>query len=212
MRDFIYLDNILLAVAKPAGIPHNSQYLTQHIKGEWVPVHRLDTETSGVLLFAHPDHVPTLRQSFRDTSLSQIRKIYWAASTKTPPDEGLVEGWIGGRYRSSKKVQFALDQKRLRGWHSIQPMIQIVRHLPEPPTGFHGHAVEVEIKTGARHQIRASLAALGFPLNGDTIYGGPEAERLELHAWMLEIPHPITGEMLNLKCPLELALTRLEPH
>lgn len=50
--------------------------------------------------------------------------------------------------------------------------------------------LKIRIKTGRRHQIRAHLAALGHPILGDVLYGGPEADRLYLHASRLRFPHP----------------------
>ena len=61
--------------------------------------------------------------------------------------------------------------------------------------------LEARPRTGRQHQIRAHLAAEQLPIVGDVRYGGPPAERLQLHAWRLRLPHPVTGELLALEAP-----------
>lgn len=67
--------------------------------------------------------------------------------------------------------------------------------------------MKVRILTGRTHQIRVHLASVGIPVLGDATYGGvlsalPEIERQMLHAWKLQLPHPVTGEKIEFCAPL----------
>jgi len=193
-------------VNKPPRV-HHDEVLTQ---GEisWKPVHRLDFETSGCLLLARLDHFETYRGLFnKDADFKTIEKIYWAGSTRLLPAKSLgeVRGLIGGRYRASKKVVFATDMERLKGFHGVQAVHHRVANLSasdkKEATKFKGDLYRVELVSGARHQIRAWFASLKAPLKGDPIYGEP-GERLELHARELAFIDPLTREQVRVKAPL----------
>jgi 23S rRNA pseudouridine1911/1915/1917 synthase len=75
-----------------------------------------------------------------------------------------------------------------------------------------GHAlVEVELRTGRKHQIRVHMAGLGCPVAGDKMYGATTnpAKRLCLHAWRLYFDHPVTGERVETEVPPPAALARV---
>ena len=71
--------------------------------------------------------------------------------------------------------------------------------------------VRCELVTGRTHQIRVHLAARGWPIAGDEVYGGPHAllARQALHAWRVNLPHPVTREPLQLEAPVPLDLRSL---
>lgn len=178
---------------------------------EWKAAHRLDFETSGCLLLARADKWELYRGLFSSTSTKKsARKIYWAGSVAALPSAALGEahGFIGGRYRSSKKVSFESVPARLKGFHGIQEIRHKVKRLTaaernEAAKVFLGEVYGVELVTGARHQIRAWFAAQGAPLQGDPVYGaGQEGDRLELHARELGFTDPITGEYVKVTAPI----------
>lgn len=203
----IFQDEDYLAVAKPPGVHFDDLSLTQGISGgPWEAVHRLDRETSGVLLFAREPLVKPTRALFQDPE-SSLEKIYLVGASRKPnASRQDVEGWVGARYRSSPKVRFAFEKTKLRGYRNVRPALHRVRPLPAPeaPTGhpFTGKLFEVELLTGARHQIRAYFEAVEAPLVGDPVYN-PDAkkgERLELHAWKLRFEHPTrAGKLYSLE-------------
>ncbi|MBS1984248.1 MAG: hypothetical protein JST16_08750 [Bdellovibrionales bacterium] len=206
-RSKVFEDEDFLALNKPPRTHFDETIVTQG--GEkWVPVHRIDFETSGLLLFSHGPLVALTRALFQNPT-SGLRKLYLAgASAPLPPalsSNKKLEGWIGSRYRASKKVRFAWDRNdAFRGWHSVRPCSQIVRVAEQAVPQFTGTPYEVELLTGARHQIRAFFAAADAPLVGDPVYGtaAPDA-RLELHAWRLDFEHPARpGKKYNLEAPL----------
>ena len=158
-----------LAVNKPAGMPtqpprdRQARSLEELLRVEYREiylVHRIDTPTSGVVLFAR-----TRAAAARFSELfasGAMRKVYVAVIAGVIENEITIASPIEGR-----------------------DALTIVRPL-HPAEGGGAICVEAEIKTGRTHQIRIHLASIGHPVAGDRRYGGPPAERLMLHAWKLE--------------------------
>ena len=181
---------------------HFDEVVTHSDAEQWEPVHRLDFETSGCLLLARPPLVAQTRALFGDPV--KISKIYLAGTRTALPDsltQGQpIEGFIGARYRSSKKVRFVEDERDLRSWHSTQPVLHKIKKTewPWPESGaeakasFGPNLYRVQLISGARHQIRAYFAAQAAPLCGDPIYGvaAPDG-RMALHSWELSFENPI---------------------
>ncbi len=169
-----------------------------------IPVHRLDRETSGLMVFARTvaaEH--SLVEQFREHS---IERAYWA----------IVLGDIAEQTIESHLVRDRGDGKR--GSTSLpetgQRAVTHVRSLER----LRGHTlIECRLETGRTHQIRIHLSEAGHPLCGDTDYRGPlnarpipdrsGAPRLALHAAELSFKHPVTGERLHfeMRLPRELA-------
>lgn len=155
-------------------------------------VHRLDTQTSGVLLAARD------RKSFASLiqahEQGEIDKRYLA----------LCSGQLQAPQRAA--AYLAADRRRVRvtedpidGSKPIETEI-----LSAEP---HGDLtlVEVRVPFAARHQVRAHLAALGHPIAGDSLYGGPEIANLErhfLHASAIEFPHPAREDRIQVRAEL----------
>ncbi|MHB1843674.1 MAG: RluA family pseudouridine synthase [Deltaproteobacteria bacterium] len=144
--------------------------------------HRLDRETSGLVLFARKreayEHVR------RELSLGRAEKIYLGLVNGEPEAEGRCELPLASKGDGAPRVG-PLDGR---------PARTSFRRLATSG-GF--SLLEVRIETGVRYQIRAHLAALGFPLAGDAVYGGGEAPaalgRHLLHANRLSLEHPAGG-------------------
>lgn len=212
--EILYEDEALFAVLKPAGMP--SHPLKASESGTAVNavlarfpgqtkmkppreaglVHRLDNETSGVLLFAKtPEALAALRSMSQS---GKMRKVYLARVAGNLSGQGEIDSPIGHAPKNAKKMRVAPSPKAAKT-AKARPALTRYRRLENDAASS---LLEVEIAVGARHQIRIHLAALGHPLIGDTLYGGPKAKRLALHALEIHFEHPFSGEKTSIVAPL----------
>lgn len=196
----LHLDAELVAIDKPEGLlsvaserenARSALFLVRAAlagpgrTGDLWPVHRLDRETSGVLLFARTRAACESVQARWD----EARKTYLALVVGVPPEpEGTIDLPLAERRDLDVRVDRGPEGKPARTRYRT-------RERRGPLT-----LLEVELETGRRHQIRVHLAALGCPVVGDERYG-TRAARLGLHAWRLTVPHPRDGRMLALEAP-----------
>ncbi len=160
-------------------------------------VHRLDTETSGVLVAARSrDAWLALRTQFRERS---VRKRYLALVSGLVSQGGEVEWEIEADPRNRRRVR-VLEPGRKRGERARPALTRY-----EVVSRYDAHTLlAVEIETGFRHQIRAHLAAIGHPVVGDTLYGAKDAPPLGaprhlLHASAIEFTTPATGRRVRVE-------------
>lgn len=138
-------------------------------------LYRLDYETSGVMIYVKNDELyKKLRENFNTIAKE---KVYWC--------------WVQGEMKLTGTFQHAFNSSEEKGKRvkvaEVVGVGQIGEFAIRPlefDLGANKTLVEVKLKTGLRHQIRAQMAHLGHPLIGDTFYGGPPAKRLYLHALM----------------------------
>jgi 23S rRNA pseudouridine1911/1915/1917 synthase len=204
-------DEALIVVDKPAGVvtqpgkKHERDSLLNGLFAAYGPVlqnlgeardwgllHRLDRETSGLVLIA-------LRKSAFDHLLDQfkrrlVQKIYWAIVAGRPsPAQGVIQKPIAEVVGARKKAVLARDGK---------PAITAYRVLHSAATVS---LIEARPKTGRLHQIRVHMASLGYPVAGEDTYTGPSATpkvpRLCLHAAYLSFIHPVTGKRMAVTSP-----------
>lgn len=226
----IYKDDHVIAINKPAGLPtQGGSKQTRHVDGladalkfdrEEKPrlVHRLDKDTSGVLLLARTQAAAsalTAAMRHRET-----RKIYWAMVAGVPSPYlgeirfGLVKAGGGGAGKGEKM-------------RAIHP-----RYIDSTPGAKRAHTlystlyrvasraawVAMEPLTGRTHQLRAHMAEIGHPIIGDGKYGGSGQEnlgdgwgammggeisnKLHLHARSLSFQHPVTRKIITVKADL----------
>lgn len=201
--NILYESKDFLIVNKPSGM-HSDEFMMHSIK-KWLLCNRLDFETSGCLLFCCPELEPAMRALF--STHQGVQKLYLVGLSQDPgrfeEDFETIEGFIGSRYRSSKKVKFSLHPDDFRGYHSIRPVKHRVK-VPKPveiPSALQlpGVVHQVQLLSGARHQIRAYFGSLNSPVVGDTVYGfnpktnsneKPNPATIALHALSLRFEHP----------------------
>lgn len=231
-RDFAVLleDEHLLVINKPAGVAVHGgsgvsfgvieQLRMARPDAKFLElVHRLDRETSGILLVAKKrSALKNLQDQFRErqtgkTYLAMVRG-QWPAKLKVldkPLHKYLLDGHDAQAGERRVKVVSRDDPDGM-------PSVTLVRVRDTLPTGS---LLEVTIKTGRTHQIRVHLASEGFPILGDDKYGDfelnkrlaranvlPGLKRMFLHAWRLQFNHPATGERLELLAELPPELSQ----
>lgn len=160
-------------------------------------VHRLDSGTSGVLLFArNTECLSALQAAFKGR---QVAKIYHAICHGIPEPYAQSCDQPIGRHPVHRKKR-AVDGL---GARSARSHFRLIKGLADGTGGL----LEVSIETGRTHQIRVHLAHAGHPVIGDTVYAGkksqlphpwPKAARAMLHARQIEFPHPVTGKLLQI--------------
>ncbi|GAB7129674.1 RluA family pseudouridine synthase [Silvimonas sp. JCM 19000] len=208
----LFEDDALLAIDKPAGLAvHGGSGVSfgviellraQRPEAKFLElVHRLDRETSGILLVAKKrSALVKLHDMLRDNH--RIDKRYLAMVNGVWPDDKRHL-----RYKLFKYTT-ADGERRVRVTADGQESHTVVYRRQ---VGTQYSLVECELKTGRTHQIRVHLATAGFPILGDEKYGDftlnkqlPKAglRRMFLHAWRLTLDHPISGEPLALHAPL----------
>ena len=154
-------------------------------------IHRLDTETSGGIIFAKT----YLAHSLLDYWLSEkkIRRWYVALVSGTlKTKKGKIDAPIGRDRHHGARRRVSSTGDRALTYYQLKRQYQ-------------GYAlVELELKTGRTHQIRVHMSHLGHPLLGDVLYGGAKdkMKRLALHSARIEMLHPITREPLMLHIPI----------
>jgi tRNA pseudouridine32 synthase/23S rRNA pseudouridine746 synthase len=199
MLELIYSDAVFLAVNKPTGLlsvpgrgPDKQDCLFHRVLEQFpeaLMVHRLDMDTSGLVLFARsPEAQRTLSLLFEKREIS---KTYVAiVEGLIEQDEGMVD------YPMRKDMEQRLPPKHLVDCVRGKKAITEWRVLERRETTTR---VALFPKTGRSHQLRVHMQSIGHPIVGDPIYGQP-ADRLMLHAQTLEFRHPMTGEPIQLEC------------
>ena len=220
--DILYEDEHLLAVNKAAGM------VVHPAPGNWTGtfvnalihhcdiavtdtplrpgiVHRLDKDTTGVLIAAKTAEVQ--RKLVAAFAERKVHKEYMAVVFGNPGNAGTIDEPIG---RHKKKRQMMCVD--LLGGRAAKT------HFTTLSTDGKLSVVKLIIETGRTHQIRVHMRHLNTPVLGDPVYGNLQinkkyrVERQMLHAYCLELKHPITGESLSLQAPLPedmLAFTNL---
>lgn len=200
--DIVYEDSDIAVINKQAGLvvhPAHGHYsgtlvnaILYHIKdlsginGEIRPgiVHRLDKDTSGLIVIAKNDKVhAALTEMFQE---KKIRKTYLAIlKGKLNKSEGKIVTQIG-RDKNDRKKMTVIDDAA-KGKNAITNYRVISQNNLFT-------LVKVNIETGRTHQIRVHMRHLGYPILGDSVYGRKDNEKRQmLHAYKLKFIHPITG-------------------
>ncbi len=215
---FLYEDDALLAVDKPAGLAVHggsgiSLGLIEGLRASRPEarflelVHRIDRETSGVLLVAKKRSALTaMHAMLRGDTGARMEKHYFALVKGDWPD---ARRHI--RTRLAKQVTTTGDRRVLADDEEGQESHTIVERVEKLPGAT---LLDCEIRTGRTHQIRVHLSSLGFPILGDDKYGdfalnkfvaarrNGGLKRMFLHAASLRFTHPLSGEAVRIESAL----------
>jgi 23S rRNA pseudouridine1911/1915/1917 synthase len=178
--------------------------LTEYLRGNdvhsrervWI-VHRLDRETSGIMVFAKTPQAKGLLQ----TGWDQAEKRYQAVvEGRLPSDQGTFRSYLD----ETNPFQVFSVPRSPTTRHAVT-------HYRVLQRGKNRTLVELTLETGRRHQIRVHLAEAGCPIVGDKKYGAKTnpAKRLGLHSWSLRLLHPVSGEEHRFESELPTELARL---
>lgn len=205
--EVIYQDNDLVVLNKPSGLltvpgrleEHKDclQNRVQRVLPTATIVHRLDMATSGVLLMAlnKKAHVEISRQfEKRETKKSYLARVYGhPKANEGSVDDPLICDWPN---RPKQKVDFENGKKSLTHYQLLKK---------EQDSSL----MKLTPVTGRSHQLRVHMLSIGHPILGDRLYAHDKAlsmsNRLQLHAQLLEVAHPVTKEPLQFlaPCPFE---------
>lgn len=220
----VHEDESILIVNKPAGMPthgfsaRDSSTLANFVlarlpqlanvgRSRWEPgmVHRLDRETSGLVVIAKTQPIfESLSSQFRRR---QVRKIYWAMVWGITSAEGVIDMPLSHDPRDKRRMRPSTRPPRAkeRSWKAVTRYGRIGQSR-----GL--SLLEIDMQTGVTHQIRVHLGAIGHPIVGDALYGDDKAEdfglrRHFLHARSLTLLTPDHGGTLTVEAelPEELA-------
>lgn len=215
----LYEDPVVLAVDKPAGLPSHAlrgdetETIANFLLARYPEVaavgksplepgivHRLDIETSGVLLVARtPAAYDALRRQFSE---HRVRKEYRA----------VVHGDVARTGEIRTPITAARSGTRVRVCRPMEVGGRPALTHVQPLERFGAFTLlAIEISTGVRHQIRVHLASIGHPVVGDRLYGPADvpsgATRHLLHAFQLGFAHPESGRCTEIRSPLPADFT-----
>ncbi len=225
----IWKDQHIIALNKPSGLPSQggSGQGARHVDGlsaalmfdykeRPVLVHRLDKDTSGVLLLARTPRVARkLAEAFRHRA---TRKIYWAlvAGVPTPAKGTIKYGLVKAGARGAGEKMRCIHPAEVDQTEGAKRAVTDFAVLER--LGGRAAWMAMSPITGRTHQLRAHMAEIGHPIIGDGKYGGSAQEnlgdgwgagiggavsrKLHLHARALKLEHPVTGAMLSFTAPL----------
>ncbi len=203
--EILFEDEDLIFLNKPAGmVVHPAQGNRRHtlvnallyhsrqlseMGGSERPgiVHRLDKETSGVMVVAKNNSAHrNLARQFKEHSIERV--YLTVVHGIVPHDEGLCEEPVGRAFLNKKKIMV-----RPTGGKDAATAFRVLKRFKEATL------LEIHPRTGRTHQIRVHMQHIGHPVMGDSFYGriSPLIERQALHAARLAVSHPKSGERLT---------------
>ncbi|HEY1082453.1 MAG TPA: RluA family pseudouridine synthase [Prosthecobacter sp.] len=214
----LHEDDALLVIRKPVGLltiatDKEREKTAFKIMTDWLRessraanarlwiIHRLDRETSGLLVLAKTEEAKTWMQE----NWERMEKRYLAVVEGSLPAES---GTLTGHLDETQPHRVFITDRPTKNTR------EAVTHYRVLGTAFGRSLVEVTLDTGRRHQIRAQLAAAGCPIVGDDKYGAKTdpAKRVALHAVALKLLHPDDEQELQFEAPLPQELARLVPQ
>ncbi len=215
----LYEDDALLVIDKPPGIVVNrASTVSEKTVEDWVRetyrttidragiVHRIDKETSGILIIAKtPEAFGELQRQFK---AREVQKTYLAVTHgKLVPAEGEIRVPVGRVPWSPERFGIVPGGKEAVTRYNVYKYKNCNDYS----------VVEVYPETGRTHQIRVHLKYVGHPIVGDYLYAGRKvsrgdrawAPRVMLHAWKISVTHPTTGNTLAIEAPIPDDMKRL---
>ncbi|MDR0476408.1 MAG: RluA family pseudouridine synthase [Desulfobulbaceae bacterium] len=210
----VHEDDFLIVVNKPSGLltvatdkeKRRTAYamLSEYVKeanrdNKIFIVHRIDRETSGLLLFAKSEDV---KRAIQDSWLDVIEERLYVA---------VVEGKLA--QQSGTVKSYLKESSAMRVYSSANPHQgrEAVTHFRRLAVSRAYSLVELRLETGRKHQIRVHMQELGHPVAGDKKYGAvtKPLKRLALHAKVLAFRHPVDGKLHHFETPIPPAFTAM---
>ncbi len=200
----VYEDEFFIAFHKPAMLPTQPdltgdvsllELADSYLGKKCYLLHRIDRPTSGIVLFAKNEEAAVLlNQQFQNR---ETQKLYLAIVENAPlsKDANLMHFLIENKEKNKSFVAEANKNKAKRA-----ELHYILRGSSD-----RYHILEIDLKTGRHHQIRAQLAAIGCPVKGDVKYGARRANKdrsIHLHAWQFSFWHPFLNKKIDLTAAL----------
>ena len=194
--DVIYEDNYFIGINKPSGLLSVStdnkeadtafNIVKNYVKGKLYVLHRLDRDTSGILLFCRDKSlVDKMQDNWNDVVLKRgyvavVNKISGSGTIKSYLYDD--KNFVVRSSNDSKRGKLAITEYRVIKSSKSYSLVQ------------------VNIKTGRKNQIRVHMNLIGTSILGDKKYGGNKAKRLYLHSNVLEFIHPVSGKNVIINC------------
>lgn len=206
MIELLYQDNDIVVCIKPSGVLSAAdmsgkrnipEMLAEQLSvNEVFPVHRLDKEVRGIMVFAL-NKTSAARLSADMANNERFIKRYIAVVSGCPQDEtGVFEDLL---FKDSAKNKSFVVKKLRRGVKSAKLEYKVLE------SAHNKTLVEIRLFTGRTHQIRVQFASRGMPILGDRKYGGAENDKgIALYSYALEFYHPTTGEKLKFSKDLKI--------
>jgi len=206
VSDHILINNHhYIAYNKPGGMAVQSMQnkeqslevmLYHYCKTRLFLIHRIDQPCSGIVLFAKKK---STAQYFSEALQDQsIQRTYLAITNEKPQEsEGSLYHYLFAHKKSNKS--YIVDENHKEGKASSLDF----KYLSNTQAG--NHLMEINLKTGRHHQIRAQLAAINCPILGDIKYGSKhkrEDQSIALHAWKVKFKHPVDNKTIEIVAPL----------
>ena len=212
--DILYEDNEIIVINKPAGLlsistDSEKEDTAYHMVMNYVRrsnprnnvfiVHRIDRDTSGVLLIAKSEQVKHLLQDNWDSVVS-VRGYIAIVEGNVKEPSGTIKSWL----RETKTQLIYSSNKEGDGKEAIT-------HYKKLKGNDRYSLLDVRIDTGRKNQIRVHMKDLGHNVIGDKKYGAKSdpLKRLGLHAFVLEFKHPITDKLVRFEAPIPTKFTSL---
>jgi RluA family pseudouridine synthase len=196
----LYEDNELLILSKPSGLLSDKKAIQSYLpecKG-FSLVHRLDKETSGVLILAKtPEAKKKMIALFKERS---ICKLYLAlVDGVVVKNEGTIDNYLGKKHSyQGQTIYGSVDEKKGQ---------RAITHWKCLKRGKSASVLCCELHTGRTHQLRVHLSSMGHPILGDVQYGkkflcGLKPKRNLLHAYSVAFKHPTMGKSIKIVAPI----------
>lgn len=194
--DIIYEDNYFIGINKPSGLLSVStdkreidtafNIVKNYVKGKLYVLHRLDRDTSGILLFCKDEKIKNnMQDSWNDVVLTRG----YLAVVNRINGSGTIKSYL---YEDKNfNVRSCNDPKKGKLAITNYKVIKSSKNYS---------LLQIFIETGRKNQIRVHMNLIGTSILGDKKYGGSKAKRLYLHSNILEFIHPVSGKNVYIKC------------
>jgi len=181
MMEILYSDKQIIVCVKPVGLDSESEFpaaLKEQFGGEIFPIHRLDKNVGGVMVYARTKQsAAALSRAVQEGTMI---KEYVALVHGNPPDSGDWEDWL---FKDSRKNKVFVVKKERKGVKKARLEFQTLRRKEHT-------LVRIRLHTGRSHQIRVQFSSRGFPLVGDHKYGSrDQATAPMLYSCKLTFPY-----------------------